>query len=32
MGLEAVEIRLAIGVVGYLGPGFFLVMMEWFGE
>jgi hypothetical protein len=32
MGLEAVEIRLAIRVMGYLGPGLFLVIMEWFGE
>jgi hypothetical protein len=32
VGLEPVEIRLAIGVVGYLGPELFLVTMEWFGE
>lgn len=29
MGFEPVEVGLAIWVVGYLSPGFFLVMMEW---
>jgi len=32
MSLEPVEVGLAIGVVGYLSPGFFLAMMGWFGE
>lgn len=31
MGLAAVEVGLAIGVVGYLRPGLFLVTMEWLG-
>jgi hypothetical protein len=31
MGLETIEVGLAIRVVGYLGPGLFLVTMKWFG-